>query len=234
MLFGRANFCVTTTTMEDSQGGITTTWAETEGIMAEIKELYSATDDAKTALAACAAVRATEEACAAKQADAKKLIRELTHSVEEARASAAKEDDDAHSRRMEDAAAMTVTMQEKVDALEAQKRSIEDSAVQLREATAAAQEQLNAVTARSRADVPRVKHSISLYANISNIKWDYDAPHLAGHVASGDAVRGFSIDPSRNSDFAIANQLWAIVDGASAGAGVTASPPAPPASVLVP
>ena len=35
------------------------------------------------------------------------------------------------------------------------------------------------------------------------------------------------------SDFAIANQLWAIVDGKDVGAGAGAAPPAPPASVLV-
>ena len=65
-------------TMDDSQV-MTTTWAETEGIMAEIKSLYSDSDDAQIAAQAASIARTTEESCAAKQADAKKSVPKQEH-----------------------------------------------------------------------------------------------------------------------------------------------------------
>ena len=37
------------------------------------------------------------------------------------------------------------------------------------------------------AQVPRLKHSVALYANITNILWDYDAPSVKGSVCVSGA-----------------------------------------------
>ena len=71
-------------------------------------------------------------------------------------------------------------------------------------------------------DMPRVKHAISLYANISCIKWDYASPDIAGIVAPsgasatpGKGARTFCIKRDKCSEFEVANQLWDIVDASA-------------------
>lgn len=61
-------------------------------------------------------------------------------------------------------------------------------------------------------DVPRQRHAISLYANISNIRWDYqDESKVKGYMtstAAGGEVRGFELDPAQQSENFIVNYLW--------------------------
>lgn len=83
-------------------------------------------------------------------------------------------------------------------------------------------------------DVPRARHMISLYANISSIRWDYGSENLKGFITSadGNGIRAFELvrrthaqtplagshryrppqDKKENTDFAIANQLWELMD----------------------
>jgi len=61
-------------------------------------------------------------------------------------------------------------------------------------------------------DVPRQRHAISLYANISNIRWDYtDDAKVKGYLTStqgGGDIRSFELDPLRQSQNFIINYLW--------------------------
>ena len=47
-------------------------------------------------------------------------------------------------------------------------------------------------------EIPRVKYALSLYANISNIVWDYSAETVKGMITSpvGEPTKSFDIDPS--------------------------------------
>ena len=62
--------------------------------------------------------------------------------------------------------------------------------------------------------VPRVQHSISLYATISGIRWDYSKEErVAGVVNSGGgSVAAFDIDPKTTNRFDITQQLWDMID----------------------
>ena len=44
-------------------------------------------------------------------------------------------------------------------------------------------------------DVPRARHMISLYANISSIRWDYGSENLKGFITSadGNGIRSFEL-----------------------------------------
>ena len=59
------------------------------------------------------------------------------------------------------------------------------------------------------------RHSISLYANISNIRWD--APAADGTVSgcilppNGGAMKTFEFKPTDSNRFEIANRLWALI-----------------------
>lgn len=66
-------------------------------------------------------------------------------------------------------------------------------------------------------EVKRAKHTISLYANISSIKWDYASANVKGWItsASGSRAAGmkaFEMEPNRHTDFAVTNYLWELMD----------------------
>lgn len=67
-------------------------------------------------------------------------------------------------------------------------------------------------------EVKRARHTISLYANISSIRWDYSTAAVKGWVtaangASGGAgMKAFEMEPHRHTDFAVTNYLWELMD----------------------
>jgi hypothetical protein len=44
-------------------------------------------------------------------------------------------------------------------------------------------------------EVPRARHTISLYANISSIRWDYSSPNVKGWITSakGAGMKAFEM-----------------------------------------
>ena len=63
-------------------------------------------------------------------------------------------------------------------------------------------------------EVPRLRHAISLYANISSIRWDYSSRHVKGFItsASGSGIKSFELEPSQQSEFAVINSLWDLME----------------------
>ena len=64
-------------------------------------------------------------------------------------------------------------------------------------------------------EVPRARHTISLYANISSIRWDFASPHIKGWITSsaGAGMKAFEMDAHhRHTDFAVTNYLWELMD----------------------
>ena len=68
----------------------------------------------------------------------------------------------------------------------------------------------------TKTEVPRIQHLISLYANITKIKWNYNA--------DDDAVKGYFVLPDENidpisfergdlSDQELADNLWSRIPG---------------------
>ena len=64
-------------------------------------------------------------------------------------------------------------------------------------------------------EVPRLRHAISLYANISSIRWDYSSSKVKGFITSGtgSGIKSFELEPSQQSEFAVINSLWDLMDG---------------------
>jgi hypothetical protein len=62
-------------------------------------------------------------------------------------------------------------------------------------------------------EVPKASHSLSLYTNITGIRWDYSDPSLlAGVINTNHDVREFEIDPSTMTKCEIADALWELLD----------------------
>ena len=74
---------------------------------------------------------------------------------------------------------------------------------------------LNEVEASRADEIPRIKHAISLYANITNIKFDYAADgRLRGQVAvpEREEVHPFDVDAAKCSGYEIAERLWGMME----------------------
>ena len=93
--------------------------------------------------------------------------------------------------------------------LEAKLTAIQDEALVLRERKAQ-------VMAAQKKVSPKVEYSLSLFAEISNIEWDYAAETVKGIVAAKDGMttKPFNLNPSHHSMFFITNYLWEIVPDA--------------------
>ena len=75
------------------------------------------------------------------------------------------------------------------------------------------EKELARAKAQHAASMPRVAHSISLYATISGIRWDYSRENLvAGVVSTQREVREFEFDPESASRFDITQSLWDMID----------------------
>ena len=70
-------------------------------------------------------------------------------------------------------------------------------------------------------EVKRARHTISLYANISSIRWDYSSAAIKGWVTAangggatggGGGMKAFEMEPNRHTDFQVANYLWDLMD----------------------
>ena len=68
-------------------------------------------------------------------------------------------------------------------------------------------------------EVKRTRHTISLYANISNIKWDYTSANVKGWITSASgapsaSMKAFEMEAAanRHSDFAVTNYLWELME----------------------
>jgi hypothetical protein len=72
---------------------------------------------------------------------------------------------------------------------------------------------MDEIEASKMAEVPRIKHAISLYANITGIKFDYSVEGaLAGTIAlpEREEVHAFEVDAGK-SGFEIAESLWGMM-----------------------
>ena len=63
-------------------------------------------------------------------------------------------------------------------------------------------------------EVPRARHAISLYANISSIRWDFSSSKVKGFItsAAGSGIKSFELEPTQQSEFAVVNSLWDLMD----------------------
>ena len=72
--------------------------------------------------------------------------------------------------------------------------------------------EMETVEAEKKKALPTTRYTLSLYANITNIDWEYsDRTHVKGKIILKDDVRPFNLDPSKHSQFVITNYLWDLM-----------------------
>ncbi len=72
-------------------------------------------------------------------------------------------------------------------------------------------EQLAGLKSSKLVEIPAIRHALTLYANITNLRWNYDAPLdvVRGFIALDDDVRHFDI--AEKDSVRVADQLWGMM-----------------------
>jgi len=63
-------------------------------------------------------------------------------------------------------------------------------------------------------DIPRLQFTLSLYANISRIKWvsnPAEPLNISGVATQNGTPKPFDFNPKKQSSFEITNELWEII-----------------------
>lgn len=56
------------------------------------------------------------------------------------------------------------------------------------------------------------RHQLSLYAHVSKITWQFEAPaRVAGTVSTPQQLQPFDYDPAATPSFEIVNSLWDLM-----------------------
>lgn len=195
-------------------------WEETRSIMAEVQELFAGREDMNTVEEIRALQKEMKEAVQSREASAAACIRGLTAEVGVAQAvvdafPAARDASKAQKAALEGEkeqvsevlASLTTDIAEarqNVECMEAERIDVEEKA--------------KGVEHASSEQAPRVLHALSLYANITGIRWKYEDDEnshlIRGFVSlpSKDEVREFSLDCNKESTFKVANTIWDMID----------------------
>ncbi len=192
-------------------------WAETEAILGDVERLCAEAEDCEGVERCEALARDAARAHGEGAADAAALIRAVAGRVDAARA------------RAEELAARTPSSPE-IEALEHERVALQNriagqrgEADKVDELVAALERKvadLEAELARRRAaadeQLPLMKHSLSLFACVSKIKWDFqhrDNERIAGTVVDAESGRAkqFAVELDGKSPFEVANLLWGYV-----------------------
>ena len=150
-------------------------------------------------------IDAVHDACATATGDARDHIRELSRQVAERRRASG-------SGHVEDEYA----------ALAAELSELEVERDELRAAAGAPPALAADAGGDDDPELARARHAVSLFTNITRITWAPDCGDgvIAGVVAydGGHRARRFSVDAAGKDDFAVAAELWALLEEGGAGA----------------
>lgn len=123
------------------------------------------------------------------------------------------EPSDAFLARMASLEREKAAMVARIDALLADKSATESSLIEIRKKALEVEEAMREVEGAASEDISRIKHAMLLYANITNIKWDFsDERRVAGIIAPPEGKsKVFDIDPATSSEFDTCQQLWKLM-----------------------
>ncbi|GMI32817.1 hypothetical protein TeGR_g7406 [Tetraparma gracilis] len=185
--------------------------------MKELTDLYSNSDtddasDAATISTSIAEVRKASES----------LRTSLSSQVSAARAALAEAEDRCERENQGEFSERMAGLKGREESLAAEFAIIEETRVALERrveeaasAAASEAEAMERIEGEKAGELPRIKHAISLYANITGIKFDYSAEDgmLAGTIAvpGREEIHTFKVDGSLPPK-QIADQLWALME----------------------
>ena len=164
----------------------TITWEATVGIMKELTDLYRGTDtdDAADAATISKVVDQVSKTSNEIRTSLAEQVEVMTQKVNEAEARCEREDNKEYDAKMKELAKREDVLSGEVDIIEETVKEIEKRIEMYKSEAKSETEQMEACEATKMDEIPRIKHAISLYANITGIKFDYTKEgRLAGSIA---------------------------------------------------
>jgi len=193
------------------------TWDATLSIIRELTDLYSGVDtddvsDASSIPSLVSKVRgAYDDACECVKVKADELERR----VREKEATVERENVEEVGNKMKELHEREERLNAEVARIGSEVSSYQSQIDAHKSTISSELSLLNSVSSSAADELPRIKHAISLYANITNIKFDYSADgRLKGQVAIPDKeeVHGFDIDAAKCTGYDIADRLWGMME----------------------
>uniref|UniRef100_A0A7S4C342 Kinetochore protein Spc24 n=1 Tax=Chrysotila carterae TaxID=13221 RepID=A0A7S4C342_CHRCT len=190
-------------------------YSEAESVIAHMVTVFSEKADTLAIRSARHCIDEIAALSAARHEEMRNSLKELSRQVERAQAT--------YTERQ----AKLENFSEK-ETLLTEREQIEQNIARIQQETLEIKKQMGAVENRTTevcakeqqirqqesVEVPRARHTISLYANISAIRWDYGSDKIKGFVTSakGDGMKAFELDPTQHSSYDITNSLWDLMD----------------------
>ena len=156
-------------------------WTETKAILSEVEQLFNRDDDIRYIFDVKKMAKEIDSHCSSYLMETKEIIKKLTNRIVAKEAEIIAPGEEEHAMRLE----KVVTDKENVagqlenirETTDRKRESITKMAAQ----ALALREKGSEYTLSSQIADSRTAYALSLYAKISNITWDYDAP--AGKIA---------------------------------------------------
>lgn len=163
-------------------------WIETKAILSEVEQLFNRDDDIRYIFDVKKMAKEIDSHCSSYLMETKEIIKKLTNRIVAKEAEIIAPGEEEHAMRLE----KVVTDKENVAA---QLENIRETTDRKRESITkmaaqalALREKGSEYTLSSQIADSRTAYALSLYAKISNITWDYDAP--AGKIAGCKCTTG--------------------------------------------
>eukprot|EP00007_Cunea_sp_BSH-02190019_P009621 CAMPEP_0174241094 /NCGR_PEP_ID=MMETSP0417-20130205/21766_1 /TAXON_ID=242541 /ORGANISM="Mayorella sp, Strain BSH-02190019" /LENGTH=191 /DNA_ID=CAMNT_0015320289 /DNA_START=59 /DNA_END=630 /DNA_ORIENTATION=- len=185
---------------------------DTAVVMKEVHSLFRAENDCATVADTKVLEHSIHEHFEQKEQEIKATIHALTCDIKQQETSPEMEELNTIREKSEWLANEAVSSAQAVKEMEKEQKELEARLQQLsveNEKLVQSEKQLRSETI---VDAPKVAHSLSLYKNISRVKWDYDAASMKGVITRRTEVYPFNY-PEANYDSI--NTLWDLI--ASAG-----------------
>lgn len=192
------------------------TWTETASIIPELEGILARREEVRGIEDIFMMERRITETLRKQNDDARLHIQELTRSILKDEENATAPSEDAHAQTMEELNKENASLENSLAAMKeqitAKEQKLSSLSAQLAEESSVATEEERRFQTES---VPRVRHAISLYRNITHISWKYDSEHVEGFIScvGDETVREFSMPVG--GEVETAKELWALVERAT-------------------
>jgi len=189
---------------------------ETRSVVHEAVNVFNPSHDIESVQALNRTLQETQNARQQQQLYLKNLIRELANSKQQSEERIQKnETDDSHLQQIKKMDKEKSSISKVIMGTEADCEKLSAQTAQLDDEIKNVKSYHSSLDIDSGIEIHSTRILISLYSNLSNIRWDYDEPTLVkGYVSKGERndVRPFQLDPSKSSDFFITNYLWELIE----------------------
>mmetsp|Transcript_75608 Transcript_75608/g.182731 ORF Transcript_75608/g.182731 Transcript_75608/m.182731 type:complete len:194 (+) Transcript_75608:192-773(+) len=187
-------------------------WGETQGIVHALIRVFDDARDSEAALRVREVFDELGQLFKERERDMKEVIKSLQGKVDVAKAKAERpEPSEAFVARMAELEEQRKALTENIESLKGERDVTKAKLAAIKEEALQLAEKLAEVDAEASEDIPRIRYAISLYANVTNIRWDFEREDvLAGYIAPPNGMpKPFEI--GHMSDFEVASRLWELM-----------------------